>query len=287
MKDEARAGFTLFELSIVLAILALIISGILVGQDMIRAWEMRKLHKQYESFKTATETFRTKYNCIPGDCEHATQFFPPSPEGCYDFSAQAGDPNPIGYAQEKTACDGDGNGIVDFNPTNFSTTGIEQFGFWQQLADAELIPGTYAGSSSSSTAAGLVTNNNCAPSTSVAHCWAPYSGLMLDAFFGFFGNLTANAHLGNILFILPTSDDYTNARNNGDPYSNFAIFTPAEALSYDGKFDDGHPDSGQIFAEGDNFTSECTTPDQSAAGPFAYDISKTGHNCSPMYRLDF
>ncbi len=36
-----RAGFTLIEMSIVLVIIGLIVGGVLVGQDLIRAAEVR------------------------------------------------------------------------------------------------------------------------------------------------------------------------------------------------------------------------------------------------------
>ena len=62
-----QAGFTLIELSIVLVIIGLIVGGVLTGQDLIRAAEIRATIGQYEKYNTAVNTFRTKYNGIPGD----------------------------------------------------------------------------------------------------------------------------------------------------------------------------------------------------------------------------
>ena len=72
---QHRAGFTLIELSIVLVIVGLIIGGILVGQQLIHAAQIRQQAKQFELINAGVNTFRTKYNCLPGDCPDATQFF--------------------------------------------------------------------------------------------------------------------------------------------------------------------------------------------------------------------
>src|SRR5450432_727787 len=68
----AESGFTLIELSIVLVIIGLIIGGVLVGQDLIKAAEIRGQITQIEKYNTAVNTFRGKYNCLPGDCVNAT-----------------------------------------------------------------------------------------------------------------------------------------------------------------------------------------------------------------------
>ncbi|TWT44403.1 hypothetical protein RAS1_08180 [Phycisphaerae bacterium RAS1] len=61
-------GFTLIELSVSLVIIALIIGGILIGRDLIREAEIRRMIAQLEQFNTAVNTFRVKYGCLPGDC---------------------------------------------------------------------------------------------------------------------------------------------------------------------------------------------------------------------------
>lgn len=45
--------------------------GILLGKDMIVSAEARKVMKQMEAYQTAVNTFRLKYNCLPGDCTTA------------------------------------------------------------------------------------------------------------------------------------------------------------------------------------------------------------------------
>ena len=73
-KKAAKLGFTLIELSIVLVIIGLIVGGILVGQDLIKAAEIRATVSQMEKYSTAVNTFRGKYNGIPGDLLNASNF---------------------------------------------------------------------------------------------------------------------------------------------------------------------------------------------------------------------
>src|SRR3984957_20998129 len=62
-----RNGFTLIELSIVLVIIGLIVGGILVGQDLIKAAEVRAQLLQIEKYNSAVNTFRGKFGGLPGD----------------------------------------------------------------------------------------------------------------------------------------------------------------------------------------------------------------------------
>jgi prepilin-type N-terminal cleavage/methylation domain-containing protein len=67
-------GFTLIEMSIVLVIIGLLVGGVLVGQDLIRAAQVRKTGTLIEQLNTAVNTFKLKYNCLPGDCANASDF---------------------------------------------------------------------------------------------------------------------------------------------------------------------------------------------------------------------
>src|SRR5271155_2823005 len=88
-------GFTLIELSIVLVIIGLIVGGVLVGQDLIRAAEVRATIAQIEKYNTAVNTFRGKYNALPGDMNAATAT-------AFNFTARGA------FAGE-----GDGNGVIE------------------------------------------------------------------------------------------------------------------------------------------------------------------------------
>jgi prepilin-type N-terminal cleavage/methylation domain-containing protein len=66
-----KKGFTLVELSIVLVILGLLAGGVLAGQSLIRAAELRSVTTQLEQYSTAIYAFRDRYFAIPGDEEFA------------------------------------------------------------------------------------------------------------------------------------------------------------------------------------------------------------------------
>jgi prepilin-type N-terminal cleavage/methylation domain-containing protein len=68
------SGFTLVELSIALIIIGLILGGILIGKDLIAHATIKSTISQIEQYKTATNTFKLKYKCIPGDCAQAANF---------------------------------------------------------------------------------------------------------------------------------------------------------------------------------------------------------------------
>lgn len=78
-------GFTLIELSVVLVIIGLIAGGILLGQDLIHAAELRATIAQIEQFESGVNTFKTKYGCLPGDCADAASVgFDPTTAGTGD-----------------------------------------------------------------------------------------------------------------------------------------------------------------------------------------------------------
>jgi len=67
-----ESGFTLIELSIVIVIIALIVGGVLVGQDLISAAAARAQISQIEKYQTAVYTFQGKYGYLPGDISDST-----------------------------------------------------------------------------------------------------------------------------------------------------------------------------------------------------------------------
>ena len=69
-----KSGFTLIEISIVLIIIGLIAAGILIGRDLIHQAELRADISKMRDLDVAVQTFKLKYNCLPGDCPNATDF---------------------------------------------------------------------------------------------------------------------------------------------------------------------------------------------------------------------
>jgi hypothetical protein len=116
----------------VLIILGLLIGGILGGQSLIKASELRALVTEQEKYQIAFNNFREKYNALPGDFTKATAFWGTA-ANCPGTAAQG--------TTDGTTCDGDGNGEIDYYYANSN----EAFRAWQHLSNAGLIEGTYNG----------------------------------------------------------------------------------------------------------------------------------------------
>ena len=128
-----KHAFSLVELSIVLVILGLLTGGILTGQSLIRASELRSVTTEYQRYITATQTFRDKYFALPGDMNNATRFWGDDNAACADAAIPNGTPG---------TCNGNGNGGLEW--AGASATG-ERFQFWKHLSLAGVIEGTYSG----------------------------------------------------------------------------------------------------------------------------------------------
>jgi prepilin-type N-terminal cleavage/methylation domain-containing protein len=125
-------GFTVVELSVVMVIIGFILGGVLVGRDLLRAANVRAQVAQIESINTAVNVFETRYNCLPGDCDHAVRVGLGTDGGVGD--------------------DGNGNNILNSSIHDLGTPGAEYnlstaelANFWYHLMRAKLISGTYPG----------------------------------------------------------------------------------------------------------------------------------------------
>ena len=140
MKERNRKrGFTLIELSIVLVIIGLIVGGVLVGQSLIQAAEVRAQITQIEKYNSAVNTFRGKFNALPGDMAVATA-------QQYGFT--------VGNACAGQQGGRDGNGLLDaWTPPYTLGQGKGETGlFWTDLSSSaagNLIDGQYPNSGSS------------------------------------------------------------------------------------------------------------------------------------------
>lgn len=115
--NNLQHGFTLVELSIVIVIIGLIVSGVVAGQSLIRQGRLIGQVTELQKYDTAFNAFKVQYNAIPGDFENAGNYW-------------AGTPG------------GNGNRYLDNNGDTF-TADMEGFLLFEHLSRAQLIEGTY------------------------------------------------------------------------------------------------------------------------------------------------
>lgn len=223
--DKNTAGFSLVELSIVLVILGLLTGGILGGQSLIKAAELRSVTTEMQDLNRSLYSFRDKYFTLPGDMKNAVKFWGAAAGGLADgtdASCVA-----LGYASPSTGtetCNGDGNGEIAAGP--------EMMRIWQHLANAGLINGTYTGVSyTSSSNRNHKAGVNCPKSKYAGN--AGYSMYFLSSapsynFPGQYGHV--------FLF----GRDETGYATIG------GIMPPEDAWNIDTKMDDGKPGTGKI-----------------------------------------
>lgn len=258
-----KTGFTLIELSIVLVIIGLIVGGIIVGGDLIKAAEYRMVIAQIEEYKTATQTFKGKYNCLPGDCDSAVNF---------------------GLGQTAGPGDnGDGNGRLS------STVGIdvditkvpENFHFWVHLANASFIksPDTPYVSSMGNTPSKTVMPTLSSQGSQIGLCY------------GCFIRTPADEYQAGHYFIVGRLGSDT-----GAAYYQTASFKPMDMLVIDTKTDDGLPMTGNVtpsFSDNDAvfeicpFCSVVTNCIDTGGSLYTYNIANDDVTCSMGMRAGF
>jgi len=219
---HSQKGFTLIELSIVLVIIGLIVGGILVGQDLIKAAEIRATVAQVEKYNSAVNTFRTKYNGIPGDIlnTQAASF------GLFNETTSGG-----------VAGHEDGNGLIEGGASGIAASAVgETVDFWRHLSDASLIDAQLGttGNSLIVNTTGVLTG-----AVTIADQSFPPTKLSPPQHF-----IVFSASGLNYFEMMPvtgvTSSDYTLGATG---------ITPIQAYNIDIKLDDGNPNTGIVNAQ--------------------------------------
>ncbi len=247
-----RHGFSLIELSIVLVILGLLTGGILGGQHLIRAAELRNLTTQFTSYQTAVRSFQVKYHALPGDMTNATNFWGAAhstPSICKTTASTGTE-----------TCNGDGNGQIQDWPTGSQ----EWFRAWQHLANAGLIEGQYTG------VAGPKGGEDAIPGENVPQGKLNDGGFQLQSF------------INNPTWYFETAPNgitliYGHPHDSSGKIG-LRIMKPEEVWSIDTKIDDGKPSRGNFYV-GKNWN--CTTTDDEATAE--YDLTNTGVQCTAHY----
>ncbi|MFZ4540195.1 MAG: hypothetical protein ACOYNL_00090 [Rickettsiales bacterium] len=216
-------------------------------------------------------TFRDKYFALPGDMTNAVIFWGAADGGdglgldCYETDSTG----------LKTTCNGNGDGIVTSSST---LVGNEKFRFWQHLANAGLIEGSYSGRAAVTTGAanrsvgiqmagriplskisgGAYDIEGIGTALGYAWAWDGYYGTTI-----YFGASDQEGAIGDLL--------------------EGAIITPADQWNIDTKMDDGKPSYGKIRAYQNSVN--CNTNVSQATA--AYRVDVTDKVCFIMYSTGY
>ena len=253
-----RQGFTLVELAIVLVILGLLVGAVVTGQSLIRNAELRAITTEYSKFIAAVRTFQDMYFALPGDMRNAEAFWGTMSSGtCPDATGGTG----------TQTCNGNGDRVID-GASAASKSG-ERHTFWQHLANAELIEGSYTG------IAGSGHRNDVDPGIN-----SPASK--------FSGGGWSVVHNNSSGYVDQYDSDAANRLFFGVEkgiYGTYAqILTPKEAWNVDTKIDDGRPGRGKVRVI---WWDECTDASDSADFDADYDFTVTDIACALEFRGDF
>lgn len=253
-------GFSLVELSIVLVILGLLTGGILTGQSLIRAAELRSVVSDAQRYQAAVMAFRDRYMNLPGDMPHATDF--------WGVAAGTAGTDLTCYNTVSTdakTCNGNGNGRLIYWE-NGDDSAPEWYRAWQHLANAGLVEGTYTGTRDGTDR--LASPGKNVPRSKISNAGftlmsmdgttdTPGNGWWKGVFDGLiFGTQTAGVETGNV------------------------ALKPEEAWNIDKKTDDGKPSTG--FVRTVRGHTACHTADLSTAD---YAVRTTTVACSLFFNF--
>lgn len=244
----SQNGFTLIELSIVLAILGLIAGGIMGGQTLVKTSQLRGVVVQATSYASATTQFVEQYGELPGDFSRAARVW-------------AG------------AVSGNGNGIISELPG--ANAAGENFQAWKHLMSAGYISGSFTGTSGPASGADAVPGVNVPVGTLRNTVfwytsWGMQDASSTDFFPGNYNNLLV----------------YGGAKKNSWPWGK--TMSGANAYDIDKKVDDGFPGQGAVRTRAQNWMDRdgmpCVT---GGSNPQIAAYVRRAVDCSLLFMGDF
>lgn len=251
-----RTAFSLVELSIVLVILGLLVGGILAGQSLIRASELRAVTAESQRWAIALHAFRDKYFALPGDFSAATTIWG------LQAASNCGTTRSSGAA----TCNGDGDGKI-----LSSSNSNEPFRAWQHLANAGLIEGAYDGLAGTAALGDNSATNTGQPRSKLGGGYW---------YIGSFGDQTTGYFAYNYDNILQLG---ASAGAGASPSG--AVFKPEELWNIDTKTDDGKPGTGKLIAR--PLATACNTAANFSDYNADYTLTETRLRCAAMWRRVF
>lgn len=240
---ERSRGFSLVEISIVIVLIAILISGVLTSRRIIKQSQLNSVVMDFSKFDVAVNSFMIKYGQLPGDFNEASEVWGTR------CSATA------------TNCDGNNDGVID---ANTGPNDVEIYRAWQHLKLAEILD---LNLSLSNIGLGLGTGNQAnllenVPESRVYGAGYCFNNAIYPTGFSY-SSILSNVTKNYIIFAGETTNS---------PLNN-TILTPIDALYIDNLFDDGIPGTGKIIAN----ASGCA--DLTNIATAIYDTSSSSKSC--------
>jgi prepilin-type N-terminal cleavage/methylation domain-containing protein len=253
-----QSAFTLIELSLVLVIIGLLVGGIIAGQSLIRASEIRSVTTALGKYNSAVNLFQSEFKALPGDMPNASTYW-----GAADGGSGSTPACFTTVSGKQATCNGNGDGQI--SDGGLGGQRYEIYRAWQHLANAGMIEGSYSG------VARTGTNNGSIPGTNTPAGKVPGSG------YDFWYSSGGTTATGNAITFGSTDI-------NGD-ISVWPILVATDAESIDKKLDDGLPGTGMIvtFANGNMWDPNCATADASPV----YNVQLTTAACSLLLIIGY
>ncbi len=267
----------------VLAVIALIVGGMLVGRSLIRSAELQSAISDVSRFKQAAKLFRDKYKYLAGDFPRATEFWG-AMSGCPETA--------LGTERTKRTCNGDGDGFI---AGSWSTAmwvretpqqQREPLRAWQHLANAGLIEGAYSGTPAPTNIPGLDSIGVLAAGVNIAAGRIARSGYTFSYWLGREGLDTgvyqgATASPGHIIVFggLAGYSYVSHTEYSGVVFwqhAYFPVLTAPEAAQIDRRIDDGKPGTGNVRSY----------PPDSDLGTSSPDCATSVYASSAEYKTD-
>ncbi len=258
---QHRPGFTLLEMAIVIMIIALIIGGITLAQDMIRRAQIQTAIGESQRYIQVIHDFHDKYSALPGDFGGASTLWT----------------NLCNYVD-----DGDGNGKI--TTIDDDTTYFEQFIAWNHLACATMVEGRFTGASGPG-----ITLQNRLPGVNVPISqlkgagWGLLTVPVIDIK-SYNNSATVEAFTFYPTDTAPNTILWLGGVSSSgiDPFLPVGVLTIEEASLIDDKIDDGVPVTGKIIVPIEAYSASpaCADDDDTT-----YDFTRSSDKiCSLVFK---